>query len=274
MIANVVAELHRRRARRATGTSASSSTRWRRSTAPASPPRSSPGSTARRSSPSSSTTRSTPTPSARREIEGLQEGLMRDLERFVVLQVVDVRWREHLESMDYMREGIHLRGDGPEGPARRVPQRGPRHVPGAEPGDPRGGVALLFHAPGRGRRPVDGRRRRCRRPQSGNGGGALSYEHETLAGAEAIAAAGGTAERGRRRRRQRRRPPPQPVVKSAQRERRPQRPLLVRLGQEVQALPRRLSPPAPLASILGDGRPGRPARRAARGDQGPAWLGP
>ena len=55
------------------------------------------------------------------EIEAVQEGLMRDLERFVVLQVVDIRWREHLENMDYMREGIHLRGDGPEGPARRVP---------------------------------------------------------------------------------------------------------------------------------------------------------
>ena len=35
---------------------------------------------------------------------------MRDLERFIVLQTVDIRWREHLENMDYMREGIHLRG--------------------------------------------------------------------------------------------------------------------------------------------------------------------
>jgi preprotein translocase subunit SecA len=35
--------------------------------------------------------------------------LMRDLERFVVLQVVDTRWREHLENMDYLREGVHLR---------------------------------------------------------------------------------------------------------------------------------------------------------------------
>ena len=45
-----------------------------------------------------------------KEIEGIQEGLMRDLERYIVLQVVDIRWREHLENMDYMREGIHLRG--------------------------------------------------------------------------------------------------------------------------------------------------------------------
>ena len=29
--------------------------------------------------------------------------LMRELERFVILQVVDVRWREHLENMDYLR---------------------------------------------------------------------------------------------------------------------------------------------------------------------------
>ena len=35
---------------------------------------------------------------------------MRQLERFIVLQVVDTRWREHLENMDYMREGIGLRG--------------------------------------------------------------------------------------------------------------------------------------------------------------------
>src|SRR3954463_10629981 len=35
--------------------------------------------------------------------------LMRDVERFVILQVVDTRWREHLENMDYLREGVHLR---------------------------------------------------------------------------------------------------------------------------------------------------------------------
>src|SRR6201999_150957 len=45
-----------------------------------------------------------------KEIEAINEGLMRDLERFIVLQTVDIRWREHLEAMDYMREGIHLRG--------------------------------------------------------------------------------------------------------------------------------------------------------------------
>ena len=36
--------------------------------------------------------------------------LMRALERFVLLQIIDERWREHLHDMDYLREGIHLRG--------------------------------------------------------------------------------------------------------------------------------------------------------------------
>src|SRR5689334_8548453 len=34
--------------------------------------------------------------------------LMRELERFIVLQVVDQRWREHLENMEVLREGVHL----------------------------------------------------------------------------------------------------------------------------------------------------------------------
>jgi preprotein translocase subunit SecA len=36
--------------------------------------------------------------------------LMRWLERQILLQIIDNRWREHLYEMDYLREGIHLRG--------------------------------------------------------------------------------------------------------------------------------------------------------------------
>jgi preprotein translocase subunit SecA len=42
--------------------------------------------------------------------EKLGEELMRHLERSILLQVIDNRWREHLFDMDYLREGIHLRG--------------------------------------------------------------------------------------------------------------------------------------------------------------------
>jgi preprotein translocase subunit SecA len=40
----------------------------------------------------------------------LGEELMRHIERTILLQVIDNRWREHLFDMDYLREGIHLRG--------------------------------------------------------------------------------------------------------------------------------------------------------------------
>ncbi|HEX8119631.1 MAG TPA: preprotein translocase subunit SecA [Solirubrobacteraceae bacterium] len=36
--------------------------------------------------------------------------LMRALERYLLLQIIDQQWREHLYDMDYLREGIHLRG--------------------------------------------------------------------------------------------------------------------------------------------------------------------
>jgi preprotein translocase subunit SecA len=40
----------------------------------------------------------------------LGEETMGQLERYLLLQIIDERWREHLYDMDYLREGIHLRG--------------------------------------------------------------------------------------------------------------------------------------------------------------------
>jgi preprotein translocase subunit SecA len=51
----------------------------------------------------------------RREAE-LGEELVRQLERWVLLQLVDQHWREHLYAMDYLREGIHLRALGQKDP--------------------------------------------------------------------------------------------------------------------------------------------------------------
>src|SRR5438270_754737 len=52
--------------------------------------------------------------------------LMRELERFVILQVVDVRWREHLENMDYLREGVHLRSMAQKDPLVEYTAEGER----------------------------------------------------------------------------------------------------------------------------------------------------
>ena len=41
---------------------------------------------------------------------------MRALEREVMLQLIDQKWREHLSEMDYLREGINLRAMGQQDP--------------------------------------------------------------------------------------------------------------------------------------------------------------
>jgi preprotein translocase subunit SecA len=124
-----------------------------------------------------------------KDLDQIQEGLMRDLERFIVLQTVDIRWREHLENMDYMREGIHLRGMAQKDPLVEYRNEGHlmfqdlTHAIRAEV------VTLLFHAEVT---PDDGTAEQLQQSPApnGSGNGALSYEHQSLAGADAILAAG------------------------------------------------------------------------------------
>ena len=51
----------------------------------------------------------------KRELE-LTPTVMRDVERQVMLRIIDQRWREHLEEMDYLQEGINLRAMGQKDP--------------------------------------------------------------------------------------------------------------------------------------------------------------
>ncbi len=110
--------------------------------------------------------------------------LMRELERYVILQVVDTRWREHLENMDYLREGVHLRAMAQKDPL--VEYRGEGHTMFQELGFAihEEVVSLLFHAQ---IEPNDG----DLGLEAGNGAaGPMSYEHQSLSGSDAIAAAG------------------------------------------------------------------------------------
>ncbi|HZU20582.1 MAG TPA: preprotein translocase subunit SecA [Gaiellaceae bacterium] len=122
----------------------------------------------------------------------LQEGLMRDLERFIVLQVVDTRWREHLEAMDYMREGIGLRGLAQKDPLVEYRNEGAIMFQDLNRAIREEVVALLFHAEVTA---DEGGAEALPQPASpnGSGNGALSYEHQSLAGSDAILAAGGTS---------------------------------------------------------------------------------
>jgi preprotein translocase subunit SecA len=42
--------------------------------------------------------------------------VMRHLEKAIMLQVLDTQWKDHLAAMDYLRQGIHLRGYAQKNP--------------------------------------------------------------------------------------------------------------------------------------------------------------
>ncbi len=44
------------------------------------------------------------------------EASFRQYERYVVLQILDAHWREHLAALDHLRQGIHLRGYAQKNP--------------------------------------------------------------------------------------------------------------------------------------------------------------
>ena len=117
--------------------------------------------------------------------QALGPELAREVERYIILQTVDQRWREHLEAMDYLREGVHLRAFAQKDPL--VEYRGEGHVMFEElSGTIREEVVFtLFHVAVQVEEPA-------LEPMQARGG-ALQYEHETAAGAEVIAAAGGAA---------------------------------------------------------------------------------
>ncbi len=50
------------------------------------------------------------------QMEKIRPGLMREAERFFILQQIDNLWREHLQSMDSLRESVGLRGYGQKDP--------------------------------------------------------------------------------------------------------------------------------------------------------------
>jgi preprotein translocase subunit SecA len=108
--------------------------------------------------------------------------LAREIERYVILQTVDQRWREHLEAMDYLREGVHLRAFAQKDPL--VEYRGEGHAMFEELGQTirEEVVFTLFHVAVQVEQPA---LEPMHAPEAN-----LHYEHETAAGAEVIAAAG------------------------------------------------------------------------------------
>jgi preprotein translocase subunit SecA len=122
--------------------------------------------------------------------EDLGPELMREVERYLILQVVDVRWREHLDGMEYLRDGIHLRAMAQKDPLSEYRSEGHAMFQELAEMIREEVLRFLFHLE------VDREQAESLTPaQSTNGGGNgnLVYEHEQLAGSDAIMAAGGAA---------------------------------------------------------------------------------
>jgi preprotein translocase subunit SecA len=117
--------------------------------------------------------------------EELGPELMREIERFLILQIVDVRWREHLDAMEYLRDGIHLRAMAQKDPL--VEYRSEGHAMFEELGQiiREEVVRYLFH--------VELQEEQAQQLTPAAAPQDLSYEHESLAGSDAIAAAGGNS---------------------------------------------------------------------------------
>ena len=63
---------------------------------------------------------------------------MRMLEKHIMLTVLDQSWKEHLGRMDYLRQGIHLRGYAQKQPKQEYKKEafelfGEEHTPGTLP---------------------------------------------------------------------------------------------------------------------------------------------
>ena len=58
------------------------------------------------------------------EVDQVRPGLMRDAERFFILNQIDNLWREHLQAMEALRESIGLRGYAQQDPLIEYKQEG------------------------------------------------------------------------------------------------------------------------------------------------------
>ena len=166
----------------------------------------------------------------------LGEELMRHLERSILLQVIDNRWREHLYDMDYLREGIHLRGFAQIDPLVAYKNEGFAMFEELMHSIWEEFSKLVFHAEVE----VDRARRKASSPATASGeptaldysGGTPEAQPSALQQVAAGAAASRWRRRGRRRGggRQRRPRAGRDRGQGRARQDRPQRPLLVRVS--------------------------------------------
>jgi preprotein translocase subunit SecA len=124
--------------------------------------------------------------------EELGAELMREVERYLILQVVDARWREHLDVMEYLREGIHLRAMAQKDPLSEYRSEGHTLFQELTATIREEVLRFLFHIELE-REDAAGLAASAAPGSNGGADGNFVYEHESLAGSDAIMAAGAGA---------------------------------------------------------------------------------
>ena len=130
----------------------------------------------------------------RRVLRGARAGvgrtteLPRNLERWITLQVTDTRWREHLDNMDYMRQGIGLRGYAQKDPLVEYRSEGQDMFGEMSFLIQQEVVRVLMHAEIEVSENGDGGRAPSRRPGPSQ---RPHFQHDDAASLQSLAAAGG-----------------------------------------------------------------------------------
>lgn len=122
----------------------------------------------------------------RRE-EELGSDVLRELERRVVLSVLDRKWREHLYEMDYLQEGIGLRAMAQRDPLTEYQREGFDLFNAMLEGIKEDSLAMLFHLQ------VEVQEQR-ERQAAGAGGGAADSTADSVSGPAAEPAGAAAAE--------------------------------------------------------------------------------
>ena len=158
--------------------------------------------------------------------------LARSVERFITLQVLDTRWREHLDNVDYLRQGIGLRGYAQKDPLVEYKLEAEMMFGEMDMLVKQEVVRFLMHAEVQVEESPQ-----LDQPQRQE---SFDYLHADAATLEALAAGAGDG-RLRRRARAERLPGRRAAPARPRADGRPQRSVLVRLRQEVQAVPWRIA---------------------------------
>ena len=169
-------------------------------------------------------------PTTRRSSRPIEKDVLHQYERSVMLQSIDTHWREHLAALDYLRQGIHLRGYAQKQPKQEYKREAFELFGTMLDSIKRQVTQHLMAVQIRSQAEVEEAERRAEE--------AAQAREERAVPPRRLRRGARPGRGGGRRGGRRRRSGAGPALRALRAEGRPQRSLPLRLGQEVQELPR------------------------------------